>query len=304
MDDVKIKDIYNAPISQKLTASRVMSRMNFQLDNESFSSNIYWCRFSYNGYDSWNYAYHSHSFFELHYCIAGNAVFKLISGEEIDLGKNEFVIFPSKTKHSLDYVSDNFEKFVIGFDIKIKESDEKAFFIAAYDKNVPLKKLSASEEMQYIIAIILTKVLYKEPAYKLAINELLTFIITEVARIITADKKVINQDYENEDNRLDALIHFMRDNVNMDLHTEDFAKEMNMSSKQINRLMKNTYGITTSEFFRIEKVKTIKNLLATTDLSLQDIAKKIGFSDEYTMGKTFKKVAGITPGTYRRNYHK
>ena len=41
MSNDKILDIYNVPISNKLTASRAMNRMNFQLDNESFSSNIY-----------------------------------------------------------------------------------------------------------------------------------------------------------------------------------------------------------------------------------------------------------------------
>lgn len=304
MSNDKILDIYNVPISNKLTASRAMNRMNFQLDNESFSSNIYWCRFSYNGYDSWNYAFHSHSFYELHYCISGEAVFQLKTGEKIKISQNEFVIFPSKTMHSLDYVSKDFEKFVIGFDIKIKESEEKSFFKTAFDNDMPLKNLSVSEEMQYAVAIILSQVLHKVPAYKLAINNLLTFVITEVARIISSDKNFNLLDYEIEDFRLDILVRFMRDNIDLDLHTEDFAKEMNLSAKQINRLMKATYGMTVSEFFRMEKVKKIKTLLFTTDLSLQDIAKNLGFSDEFSMGKTFKKVAGITPGAYRTNYHK
>ena len=299
-----ILDIYNTPIAQKLTASRMMNKINFKIDNDAFFSNIYWCRFSYNGYDSWNYAFHSHSFYEMHYCISGEAVFKLKTGEDIKISENDFVLFPSKTLHSLDSISENFEKFVIGFDIEIKESEEKSFLKTAFDKDTSPKSYQASEEMQYTVAMILNRILQKNHAYKLAINELLGLVITEIAGIISLDKSILSNQYENEDFRLQALIQFMQDNVGLNLHTEDFAKEMNLSTKQLNRLMKLEYGMTVSEFFRLEKVKRIKEYLLTTDLSLNDIAKKLSFSDEYSMGKTFKSIAGITPGKYRIHYHK
>ena len=79
---------------------------------------------------------------------------------------------------------------------------------------------------------------YKNQAYKLAINELLALVITEIAGIISADKNLLLNQYEKEDFRLQALIQFMRDNVALNLNTDDFAKEMNLSSKQLNRLMK------------------------------------------------------------------
>jgi len=302
--DNHIFDIYNTPTSQKFTASRMMNKINFKIDNYAFFSNIYWCRFSYNGYDSWNYAFHSHSFYEMHFCVSGEAVFQLKTGEKIKISENKFVIFPSKTLHSLDSISENFEKFVIGFDITIKESEEKNFFKTAFDKNASPKSYQASEDMQYAVAMILNRILHKNQAYKLAINELLAFVITEIAGIISVDKNVLLNQYEKEDFRLQALIQFMRDNVTLNLNTDDFAKEMNLSAKQLNRLMKLEYGMSVSEFFRLEKVKKIKEYLLTSDLSLNDIAKKLGFSDEYSMGKTFKSIAGITPGKYRIHYHK
>ena len=300
----ELLEIYNLPISKRLAASKAMNRMNFHIDNVAFTSNVYWCRFSYNGYDSWNYTFHSHSFYELHYCLKGYAVFGLITGEKIKISAGEFVIFPTKTKHDLECLSDDFEKFVLGFDIQVKESEEKNFFLTAFGKEMSITNIASSEELYNIIAMILSRISYKKSGYKLAINELISLVITEVARLITAENEETFPDYANDDKRLETLIRFMKDNIAMDLSTDDIAKEMGLSAKQLNRLMTNTYGLTIAEFFRIEKVKKIKNLLLQTDLSIRDIAKKMNYSDEYAMNKSFKKVAGITPGTYRREYYK
>jgi AraC family transcriptional regulator len=48
-----------------------------------------------------------------------------------------------------------------------------------------------------------------------------------------------------------------------------------------------------------QRVERVKRLLATTDCSLASIALDTGFYDQAHLTRTFKRLEGVTPGTYR-----
>ena len=93
----------------------------------------------------------------------------------------------------------------------------------------------------------------------------------------------------------DSPVHFI-------LTVEDFAAQSNMSSKQLNRIMFENYNMSVAEFFKNERIEKAKDLLTHTELSMSQIAHKIGFSDEFSMSKIFKRLEGMTPAKYRSSY--
>jgi AraC-like DNA-binding protein len=48
------------------------------------------------------------------------------------------------------------------------------------------------------------------------------------------------------------------------------------------------------------QVRHIQELLRTTDLPLEEIAKKSGFAYVESMHRIFKRMAGMTPSQYRK----
>jgi AraC-like DNA-binding protein len=44
-----------------------------------------------------------------------------------------------------------------------------------------------------------------------------------------------------------------------------------------------------------------QQLLANTDMNLQDIARQVGYDDPYTFSRAFKNTIGISPQFYRKN---
>lgn len=277
------------------------SRLNISISNYAFDSNIIWCRIAFNNREIWNTAKHSHSFYELHLCLSGEAVFEAGNNNLLTINPGEFIFLPPKQSHKLCQVSDDFSKFVFGFVLKLKESDEYSFLKESFN-NIPIGVFKASQTMLEAPQRILNDIAQHNNGFKLMSSMFLSSVIIEIARIINPSYKNTNIKYENKDKRLDALILYMRDNLQQHLTVEDFAAQSNMSSKQLNRIMFENYNMSVSEFFKKERIEKAKDLITHTELSMGQIAQKVGFSDEFSMGKIFKRIEGMTPARYRSSY--
>lgn len=278
-----------------------LSRMNLSISNYAFESNVIWCRVAFNKSEIWNTAKHSHSFYELHLCLSGYAEFEDKNQNSLKIHPGEFIFWPPKQSHRLCSVSDNFAKLVFGFALKFNQSDEYAFFKEAFE-NIPIRVFKASNTMLQIPQRILDDIERHEKGFKLMVSEILSTLIIEIARIINPSGKNTDITYENKDKRLDTLILYMRDNLQQHLTVEDFAAQSNMSSKQLNRIMLENYNMSVADFFKKERIEKAKELLTRTELSMGQIAHKVGLSDEFSFGKLFKRLEGMTPARYRSSY--
>ena len=80
----------------------------------------------------------------------------------------------------------------------------------------------------------------------------------------------------------------------------DLKQALNYSSAHMNRLFKEYLNTTPHEYLQSHKFRYAKNLLQNTDLSMIEIASKIGYANLSHFYHNFKKHYGITPGDYRK----
>jgi AraC-like DNA-binding protein len=83
-------------------------------------------------------------------------------------------------------------------------------------------------------------------------------------------------------------------------HSSRMSQHFAMSFKQINRLYKKEIGTTVYDYLMIKKINTAKMLLEDTDLSIKEIAYRIGYAEPYYFSNVFRKKTGITPTEYRK----
>lgn len=278
-----------------------LARLQLQISNYAFDAQIIWCRVAVNKFEVWNKAAHHHSFYELHLCCSGYAVFEDTDKNTVTVSSGEFVLFPPSTSHKLIDYSDDFSKLVFGFSLNLKESDEYRFLSDSFNE-IKVKNFKASSKMLTIPSEILEEIKLHRKGFKFAICELLSLLIIESARVINPSKKEDFLKYSSKDTKLDSIILYMRNNLHTNLTADDIATVANMSSKQLNRIMFENYNMSISTFFKKEKIKKAKELLENSDYSISQIASLIGFSDEFSFSKSFKKIEGITPASYRSSY--
>ncbi len=78
------------------------------------------------------------------------------------------------------------------------------------------------------------------------------------------------------------------------------AQKFKYSYNWLSALFKKTTSYTLIGFYNIRRLDYAKDLLLTTNLTLEKIAEKINFSTPYAFSKTFKKHFKISPQQYRK----
>jgi AraC-like DNA-binding protein len=77
------------------------------------------------------------------------------------------------------------------------------------------------------------------------------------------------------------------------------SKKLNKDYSQLSRLFSEVEGITVEQFFILQKIEKVKELLAYDELTLSEIAWKFGYSSVAHLSSQFKKVTGLTPSHFK-----
>lgn len=83
--------------------------------------------------------------------------------------------------------------------------------------------------------------------------------------------------------------------------TADLQRALGYSPAHLNRLFKEHFALTPYEYLQKCKFRYARNLLQSTDITMQKIAYEIGYSNLSHFFKNFRKYYGVTPGEYRKN---
>jgi AraC family transcriptional regulator len=67
----------------------------------------------------------------------------------------------------------------------------------------------------------------------------------------------------------------------------------------LSKLFSEVEGITVEQFFILQKIEKTKEWLIYNELSLSDIAFRLGYSSTQHLSGQFKKLTGMTPGQFK-----
>ncbi|OUS24282.1 hypothetical protein A9Q99_25465 [Gammaproteobacteria bacterium 45_16_T64] len=85
------------------------------------------------------------------------------------------------------------------------------------------------------------------------------------------------------------------------LNLEDCAKELDLSSRHLARTLKNE-GASFKELMEQWKLSLAKRYLSQTNMTLEEIAERLGYSDAANFSHAFKRWTGMPPRKYRGNH--
>ncbi len=96
-----------------------------------------------------------------------------------------------------------------------------------------------------------------------------------------------------------ALNVWVHQHYTEDISLESAARSMGMSPFYFSRQVKAITGKTFLEFFTAYRIEKAKRRLGSTDMSVGEIGRSVGYPDANYFAKAFKRVVGCTPSVYR-----
>ena len=223
-----------------------------------------------------------------------------IESESIDVYAGDLIIINSNIGHTL-YLDKSINNIkILGFGIesvsiaafkKEQLEDINYFHIDNRDKTLRFEDYFEDIYREYKGEDIFAKSLANAIASTLVIN-LLRKYRKNIS--IKHDKKVNRQ--------IDYIKSFIDTNYNDDIKLEDLSQMAYMNKFHLISEFKQSYRITPIGYLILKRVEVSKDLLISTNHTMEEISALVGFNSQSYFNQVFKKKVGQTPSQFRRKH--
>lgn len=104
------------------------------------------------------------------------------------------------------------------------------------------------------------------------------------------------------DELLDIIEDFINENYTLNISVGDMAEHVFLSEGYFTRAFKERLGTSPMNYLIKFRVEKSKKLLQKTDLKINNISRRVGFTSSQRFNSAFKKILGLTPSEYRKKF--
>ena len=104
-----------------------------------------------------------------------------------------------------------------------------------------------------------------------------------------------------EQDRLSIMevVSYIESNLGGMIRQKNLLEIANMGSTKFKKAFKQVTGLTVTEFVSSERIELAKRLLASQDMSIEEIAHRCGYERATSFSALFTKLVGVSPRTWR-----
>lgn len=250
---------------------------------------------------------HLHNYFEIVYVIEGECS-QVFEEEEIKIKKGEFNFIPPYKVHDI-LVEEN----SLVFGLLIRKSTFEQFFFEILQDNNPLSsffnqvlyeqrktylKFSAqpSNRLLGVFQNIFEECYSQESYSNQNCLNYIRILFVEILRVIDSyDENTVISVEENTP----AILGYIRKNQK-NVTLEKLAEEFHYNKVYLGKLIKSKTGMNYNEILNQFRIHKGEEMLRNTELSISEIARKCGYNSLDHFTRTFKKIKGISPLSFRK----
>ncbi|MBP1989403.1 helix-turn-helix domain-containing protein [Paenibacillus eucommiae] len=96
---------------------------------------------------------------------------------------------------------------------------------------------------------------------------------------------------------------FVRDNLNQETSLQSASELVNLHPRYLSRLFKEETGINFIDYITSMRMEKAVDLLLGTEITMEEIAERVGYNSSAYFIKKFREQYGIPPKTYRSNHN-
>lgn len=252
---------------------------------------------------------HNHNAYEVHIIEHGEFIFD-INSMQVTVSDGDCCVIKPNTYHSKGNTkSDNARKYCFKFEYftntnnsfdKSRKTNKFDFLRMSEDVFVSgncsksiniLKDIKSEMDDLYI-------------GYQTNLKNLSSLLLIDILRGMCC-KKISDNNYRHsnlEDSRHAVIDSFFAINYMNDVYATDLADLLNISIRQLSRIMYKYYGLTFKDKLAQIRIFAAKDLLKDKKMTISRIAEAVGYNNTKYFTDAFKKATGETPLQYRNNF--
>lgn len=98
------------------------------------------------------------------------------------------------------------------------------------------------------------------------------------------------------------ILDYINECITSNLKVNAIARHFGYNEKYLSRYFKEISGISMKQYIMNQKIEYADFLLSDTKLTINEIARELGFSDYHNFIRVYKSITAMTPTEYRRIY--
>jgi AraC family transcriptional regulator, transcriptional activator FtrA len=101
---------------------------------------------------------------------------------------------------------------------------------------------------------------------------------------------------------ISSLLEWLQDHLDEPVNVDQLARMAVMSPRTLARRFRDATGTTPMRWLTHQRVAAAQQLLATSDLPVETIARRVGMGTAANLRQHFRVATGMSPAAYRRRY--
>ncbi|WP_417829834.1 helix-turn-helix domain-containing protein [Thalassospira sp.] len=247
---------------------------------------------------------HRHTnLFQLLYITRGQAEITF-DDQHLSMEAGQLITVPPGTVHGFKF-SDDIDGWVISLtDHHLQEILAPApKLLARLDQAVCVDTRSTSEETNgpadFLISQLAREYYSHNTGRLFALRHILGLLLLGIGRTAPQDHSARLSRQEQKTEKFRKFQTLVETFYKQHKSLEFYAREIGITTTQLNRISKDIYGMTASEVVQNRLMLEAKRTLIYTDIAIQQIADELGFRDAGYFSRFFAKKAGFSPAQFR-----
>lgn len=262
---------------------------------------------------------HSHDFIEIAYIDSGKGVHTVNGKKERVLAGDLFLFNAHDIVHSFDAEPD--EPLIVynclfqPLSVDSSFTECQSFVDVAYhylfhtmntnrpsENYIKLKGLKFSET-ERILYEMDREYTARENGYLQVLKADLMRLLIQMFRLYKSDSRQKQNPTMYNELIVRNAVSQLKENYAANIKCEWLAKEAYISVNHFRKVFKDITGVTVIEMLQSIRIDAACGLLENDELSVAEIAHRVGYSDVKYFYKIFSSLKNMTPGEYRKQYN-
>lgn len=222
-------------------------------------------------------------------------IFPLSGSAWIHSGKEKFFITPGKVLHVNEHHSlhiencgeQNFDFIVTQYQIATRFDGD------LYDASFLLRL--TGEEVYYSTVIELLK-MQSSPGAMVELHRR-TLFFKLLQQCIEGAR---DQQLQSTVEVMDQVVQYIEQNYQQKINVTKIAELYTLERRRLAYLFERHTGLSPNTYITEYRISKAKELLERAELSIAEVAERVGYDDCFYFSRVFKKQTGFAPSTYRR----